>query len=306
MALPAQNTRLLRISTAAGPDAVTAVAMAGHEAMSSLFRFEVEVLAANALRGAQLLGQPAIATITRGPEEAVHFHGIVQEIDFGGHQNDSDGAELFRYTLTLVPRMWLLAQNEDCRIFQDRSVPEIIEEVLATHRVDDFRLYLQRSYRKRVYCVQYRESAFAFLSRLMEEEGIFYRFEHSAEKHELVISDGATSPPQATPATLRYLLGDAAGAEDTAEAWTESETLQPGKIASVDFNPDRPLASLAVEATIRDAPAGASDIEVFQYPGRYPERDDGETLARMRAEHHEAHQRLGAARSNAPGLRAGY
>ncbi|MBX9595366.1 MAG: type VI secretion system tip protein VgrG [Roseomonas sp.] len=306
MTLPAQSTRLLRIVTAAGEGAVTAVALGGQEAVSALFRFEVEVVSPTSLSGDTLLGQPAVATVTREAGEAAHFHGIVQEIDFTGHQADGSGQELYRYTLTLVPRLWLLAQGRDCRIFQNRSVPDIIEEVLASHQFADYRLDLQRQYRRRDYCVQYRESSFAFLSRLMEEEGIFYYFVHGAGRHTVVFADGATTPPEATPATLRYLMADVAGAEDSIEDWTESVSLQPAAIATTDFNQEKPLSPLGVQTSIRGAPPGATDIEVFQYPGRYPERDDGETLARLQAEHFEANRRIAAGRSNAPGLRAGH
>jgi type VI secretion system secreted protein VgrG len=285
---------------------MAAVALAGQEALSALFRFEVEVLCPASLNGDTLLGQPAVATVTREASEAAHFHGIVQQIDFIGHQADGSGQELYRYTLTLVPRLWLLAQGQDFRIFQNRSVPEIIEEVLGSHQVSDYRLDLQRQYRRRDYCVQYCESSFAFLSRLMEEEGILYYFVHGASRHEVVFADGATTPPEASPAMLRYLMADIARAEDSIEEWTETVSLLPGAIAVTDFNQEKPLAPLGVQTSIRGAPPGATDIEVFQYPGRYPERDDGETLARLQAEHFEANRRVAVGRSNAPGLRAGH
>jgi type VI secretion system secreted protein VgrG len=305
MSLPLQSTRLIRIVTPAGAEAMTPVSLVAREGVSRPFHVDVEVIAARALSAEALLGQPAVATITRDAGEATHFHGIVQEIDFVGQQTGASGTEFLRYTLTLVPHFAMLAHGMDFRIFQRSTVPEIIEEVLRGHRVTDYRLDLQRSYRRRDYCVQYRESSFAFLSRLMEEEGIFYAFAHEAARHVLVMADGADSLPPAEPATLRYLGADAASAEDSVEGWTESVALQAGRVSATDFNADQPVTPLGVETAVPGAPPGAADIELFEYPGRYPDRGSGESRARLLAERRQAGRVSAAARSNAPGLRAG-
>src|SRR5690606_5191972 len=112
----------------------------------------------------------------------------VVEADWIGMHNG-----LFAYRLVLRPWLWLLSRTEDCRIFSSKSVPDIIREVFEDAGFSDFRMALSESYDRVEYCVQYRESDFAFVSRLMEEEGMYYFFEHSEDRHMLVLADAKSS-----------------------------------------------------------------------------------------------------------------
>src|SRR5262249_600253 len=141
------------------------------------------------LKPLDLVGQPvtwAVQVPDRGPR---YFNGVVSRFSAGGR-----GDRGFRaYRAEVVPWLWFLTQTADCRIFQNQTVPEIVEALFAEYRFQDYKPSLRRSYGKWDYCVQYRETAFAFVSRLLEHEGIFYFFLHENGKHTLVLGDSPTA-----------------------------------------------------------------------------------------------------------------
>jgi type VI secretion system secreted protein VgrG len=117
----------------------------------------------------QLLGQPVDVQIALRDGQVRHICGYVSRFGMGRHQG-----RYYGYRAEVVPWLWFLTRTADCRIFQELSVPEIVEKVFADHAsIASYELKLSGSYRKRDYCVQYRETDFNFVSRLMEEEGIY-------------------------------------------------------------------------------------------------------------------------------------
>jgi len=150
------------------------------------------------------------------------------------------------YKATVSPWLWFLKRTNDCRIFQEKSVVDIIQSVFEDNEQTNFELRLSNSYRKREYTVQYRESDFDFVSRLMEEEGIYYFFSHERDSHKLIICDSYAShemipayegipyyPPDAT--TIRH--------EDIINKWAHKRSVLSGSVAINDMiskNPERP------------------------------------------------------------------
>lgn len=219
-----------------------------------------------------------------------YFHGIVAEIQMAGR-----GRTLVRYRVRVVPRLWLLSRRRDSRIFQAMSTPDVLKEVFAGAGIsgDGLDLRLNRSYQPRDYCVQYRETDLAFVSRLMEEEGITYFFAHSAGGHKLVLSDDAIAHEELDPPTLRFLpSGMSGGAGQHIESLALARTIQPGKATLRDFNFKGPSESLEVSveydgtgASIDEIPGdNNTDLEFYDFPGEYVDKSLGSELARLRLE----------------------
>jgi type VI secretion system secreted protein VgrG len=175
----------------------------------------------------------------------------------------------------------MLTLTADCRIWQAQSVPQILEALFGELGFTDFRSALTGTYTARDYCVQYRETAFAFVSRLMEEEGIFYFFEHAEGKHTLVLADDADAHA-ACPglAAARYRqTATSAEYEDVVTRCTLERQVTTGKVALDDYSFETPATDLVVTV---EGSGGA--LRVYDYPGGFAQTSDGERLAKLRIE----------------------
>src|SRR5258706_4747535 len=146
------------------------------------------------LKPEDLLGKPVTVKVQLRDDAKRFFHGYVTRFGIGVHRG-----RYFAYHATVSPWLWFLTRTADCRIFQDLSVPDIVKKVFEDHGVANFEFNLFRRYRKWVYCVQYRESDYNFVARLMEHEGIYWYFEHGDGRHKLVLVD-SQSAHDAAPA----------------------------------------------------------------------------------------------------------
>jgi type VI secretion system secreted protein VgrG len=206
----------------------------------------------------RLVGRPVTVTLL-----GRHFNGIVSRIGQGAR--DATGT---RFHAEVVPQLWLLTRTAGSRVFQQLAVPEILRRVLGDAQVPSS-FELERSYPARDYCVQYRESAFAFVSRLMEEEGIFYFFRHDAGGHTLVLGDGAGAYGDA--GAFRF---DRSGGsvQPRVLAWEKAQELRTGKVTVRDF--DFELPESPIESSFAVA-GGRAGLEQYDFPGYYAQRFDG-------------------------------
>jgi type VI secretion system secreted protein VgrG len=179
----------------------------------------------------------------------------------------------------LVPQLWLLTKAQQSRIFQQLSVPEVLRRVLGDLNVN---FELQGNYEPRTYCVQYRETDFNFASRLMEEEGIYYFFTHTADGHQLVIAD----TPQSHPDLGTVLFDRTAKQGSTVSEWGKTQSLTSGKVTLWDHSFELPHNHLEADAAIQESVAagqvthqlhvgGNDGLELYDYPGGYAKRFDG-------------------------------
>ena len=171
--------------------------------------------------------------------------------DFNGHVvRFSQGpmyGRYYRYNALVRPWLWFLTRTADCRIFQEMTAPDIIKKVFADHGMADYTLELVGSFRVRVYCVQYRETDFNFVSRLMEEEGIYYYVRHSEGHNKLVLTNAASTHATAPGcATLPFIApGKLARADiDHVSAWDFGREVQPGVFVHDDYDFERPKVEL--------------------------------------------------------------
>src|SRR5689334_14234510 len=256
-----QKNRLLAIGTELGEDTLLLAEVSIRETLGRMFQIEAQLLSTDtAINFDQIVGTNATVRLELPSGSTRHFNGYISRFS----QGESQG-KYARYRATLVPWMWFLTRTSDCRIFQKKTVPDILEDVFKAHGFKDYQLKLNDTYKPWEYCVQYRETDFQFVSRLMEHEGIYYFFEHVDGKHTLMLADGAAShAPYAGYEELIYRPPTRHQQEmgETVSDWTIEREVQPGAYAVGDFNFKTTVAPIIGSATVSRAHPGAS-FEMF-------------------------------------------
>ncbi len=298
-----QAERAVEIFTPLGDDVLLFHRMTATEALGRLFRFDLDLLSKDPnIKFEDLLGQNVTVRLELPQDKTRYFNGFVSRFSLSGSLGD-----LSAYTVTVHPWLWFLTRTADCRIFQEMTVPDIIKQVFRDHGFTDFEEALSGTYRTWTYCVQYRETDFNFVSRLMEQEGIYYYFKHEKNKHQLVLSDSVSShEPFPGYEKIPFFPPDEhlRREEHHIHEWTVSQEVQPGIYALNDYDFERPKANLQVKSSIQRGHARAK-MEIFDYPGEYTQTGDGETYVRARIEELQAEHEQVQGQSNARGLCVG-
>ena len=295
-----QAKRAVEIFTPLGDDVLLFHRMTATEALGRLFQFELDLLSKDPnIKFEDLLGQNVAVRLELPDNKTRYFNGFVGRFSLTGSMGD-----LTSYSVTVHPWLWFLTRTADCRIFQEMTVPDIIKQVFRGHGFTDFEEALSGTYRKWLYCVQYRETDFNFVSRLMEQEGIYYYFKHESNKHQLVLSDSVSShEPFPGCEKLPFFPPDEhlRREEYHIHEWTVSQEVQPGVYALNDFDFERPKANLQVKSSIQRAHARAG-MEIFDYPGEYTQTTEGDAYVRARIEELQAEYEQAQGQANARGL----
>ncbi len=294
-----QIERPFRIKTTLGDDALLLDSFTGDERVSTPYRFVVQLLSENPnidMKG--LLTKPAVLSIKLDDETERHIHGLFNR--FALLEYGADG--MAAYQAELVPWLWFLTMYSNCRIFQNKSVPDIVEQIFKDRGFTDYQLKLQGTYQPREYCVQYRETDFNFVSRLMEDEGIFYFFEQTVDKHTLVLADDKAafkSCPHKAKARYSPSLGGRLD-EDTVFTVEQENRVNTGTTSLTDYDFEKPSTSLY--ATL----SSSEPAEYYDYPGKYSTKSDGDRYAKIRLEEREVDLVTVRGKSNCMGLECGY
>jgi len=283
------------------------LSMSASEGLSRPFEFQVEILCDKPnVALADCLGKSMTVAVSLPDGSQRYFNGLVARFAHSGRRT----RQYFHYQATLRPWFWFLSRTQDCKIFQDKTVVQIIEEVLADH--GSLARYskngLTASYTNWVYCVQYRESDMNFVSRLMEQEGIYYYFEHTASGHELVLCDAISAHSAVAGWDKLPYRANWAGGTDLDGAvrnWSVGMQVLPMKVVLGDFDFERPARSLSQTHTVSRTHA-LSGGEIFDYPGEYQVDGDGTAYARIRAQELQAGYRVASAQTDARGLSCGH
>lgn len=278
-----QSNRQIQIKTPLGPDELLILRMTAREELGRLFEFTVDLLSDNeAIVHEDLLGKQMTVEMDMMEGSKRYFNGFVSQFSQVGHI-----AYFAHYRATLRPWLWFLTRTSDCRIFQNKKVPDIIKEVFRDNGFTEFEDKLSSSYRDWEYCVQYRETDFNFVSRLMEQEGIYYYFAHVDGMHTLVLCDSYSShSPLEAYSDIPYVPPSEQGStrwKDYIHAWKFTKSVQPGSFAHTDYNFTKPKSDLLTNAPLPRSHSHA-DYEIFDYPGEYEESSDGDSYARQRIE----------------------
>jgi len=276
-----QANRQMAVTTPLGEDVLLLTGLKGHEAISQLFHFQIDLLAEreSEVPFDKLIGQNVTVELRLASGEKRHINGIIKRLTQGGQD------DLFvRFRAELVPALWLLTKKIQSRIFQHLSVPDILHEVFVGMGVS---YKLNGAYHPRDYCVQYSESDFDFASRIMEEEGIYYFFQHGADSHQMIVTDVAQQhPPIPGQSTLIYEEVSGGVQEMRVTSWEKSQELCSGEYTLRDYCFELPgnhleakekiLDSVAIGKVTHKLQVGENDkLEIYEYPGGYARRFDG-------------------------------
>lgn len=306
--------RQTRMAIDLGDDRVELERFHGEEAMSTLFTYAIEIRSPLEIDMEPHMGKPAAISVTEDGVLQRRFHGLVVSSEFV-----SQSAAGCQYRLILRPWAYWLAQNRNMAIFQEMTAVDIIRKVFADAGATDVEYQLSETYLKRVYCVQYQESDFAFVSRLMEEEGIFYFFRHDADRHVMVIGDKSTTLASGQPdkltfsATGRQVSGTTASQREQLFQWRERvSSTGEAKVSFADF--DFSDKKLRIGASASEPGKHPQDVgEIYHYPGGFQrdlfthaeEEKIGKTKTRVRLEERRAERRVFTGLTGMSGLAAG-
>ncbi len=268
-----QANRRLRITTPLGDDALLVTNIQGTEGVSTLFGFDVELVGRDdAVDFDAIVGKNVTLSILMRDGDR-YVNGFVSRFAQGGtvHSHAS-------YRAQVVPWLWFLTRTSDCRIFQQKTVPDIVKQIFGEYGFSDFKLQLRGTYPEWDYCVQYRETDYNFVARLLEEEGIFYFFQHEDGKHTLVLADD-TSAYDPCPGTsdLRFIHDMTIGDEEDMVTWfTKEQEVRASRYSSTDYNFETPSLDLMSKAKGKDP----RPYEHYDYPGA-----GGSPIKRDRLDH---------------------
>jgi len=275
-----QTNRMMQLTTPLGPDFLLIDKMKVKEAISELFTIKVEVLheekpgwkAPEPIDYKKILGQNVSINIFQADDEIGRsFSGMVSEFTYGWRSD-----RFSHYWMKIVPNIWIFTQNKQSRIFQQKTVKSIITDVFEGY--ENYIVWeTEYDYKPRNYCVQYRETDFDFASRLMEEEGIYYYFEHKDDSHKMVISDRKQFNRDC-PGSPELQFVDIETMHYTAlmvRKWETDLRIGPGQFMFRDHNLQQPLKKLETASTSNFIVGDNSSWEIYDYPGGYARKFDG-------------------------------
>ncbi|CCJ91493.1 type VI secretion system tip protein VgrG [Cronobacter turicensis] len=285
---------LNRISVQLPVDGLLFWKLSGHEALSQNFALSLVVLSTDArIDRGTLLGQPVTITIpTKDLLKPRYFNGKITGIAVSAVE--LSGSRYAAYTLSVESDLWPMQRDRNLRIFQEQTVPQIIKTLFAEYHVNVTDALVD-NYRSWDYCVQYQESSFDFISRLMELEGISYYFKHEKDRHTLVLVDTAEHyQPTEGYEIIPYqhtFSGGSTMTEGIAQ-WAIGEVVTPGLYSLDDYDFRKPNAWLH-QARQNPASPQPGKIDVYEWPGRFVEHSHGEAYARIRQQRWQVeHQRI--------------
>jgi len=293
----------MAITTPLGADVLLFHAMHIREELGRLGEWQVDLLSARGdINLDEILGKNVTVNLAMQEDGIRHFNGYVTRFAQGGMYG-----RYHRYVAEVRPWLWFLTRTADCRIFQEMTVPDILKAVFAEEPTNDFKLELTNSYRKWTYCVQYRETDFNFVSRLMEHEGIYYYVRHTDGHNTLVLTDSTSKhAPAAGYEKVKFIAPDKLARPELehVSSWEFSREIQPGVYVHTDYDLERPSTKLKTEKTLPRT-YQPSTYEVFDYPGFYVQKPNGESYASVRIDEYGSQFEAAHATTNARGLCVG-
>jgi type VI secretion system secreted protein VgrG len=277
-----QDERIGKLTTPLGDNVLALSRFDGGEHLSEPFEFRIEAISEQEnvdFSGA--LGKNATVKLKTADGKDRYFDGVLVEARWAGARGD-----LFVYQLVLRPWLWLLSLTSDCRIFPKKSPKDIVKQVFSDRGFSDFRDELKSSYPTLEYCVQYRETDLDFVSRLMEQYGMYYFFEYSDGKHTLVLADmKASHKPVPDLQNVSFVSVAEAGRRELQhlEVWSRGRSVESGVFKLNDYDYNKPPKNLLANS---EKPGGYAhdSMEMYDYIGEYSELDIGNKLAQVKAE----------------------
>ena len=296
------DERVALVTSAFKPDDVRVQSMEGAEELGRPFKFTVELLSKkHDLKLDDQLGKELTVSIELPDNKKRHFSGLVSQIAYAGVR-----FEQHRYVAEVRPWIWFLGFSSDNRIFQEKAVPEILTEVFQEHG-QSCKKNLSGKYEKREYCVQYGETDLNFASRLMEEEGLYYFFEHSKGKHEMILADAPGAHKEFPGyAKIPFFPPDPSNRreEDHIDFWEMKHQVETQVAVVESYNYETPKSDLLNKTTLKKQ-HGESGHELYEYGKLSPTAGDTQKASKVRAEEQQAAYQIASGGGNVMGISAG-
>jgi len=272
-----------------------ALSMTGHERLGQMYEYFVELAqvdeeSLNPLAKpkkpalAKLIGTDATLTLKLAGDEKRYFHGYITSATRGERHG-----RYTRYSISLRPGIWFMTQAKNSRVFQEKSVKDVITEVLKDYKIEpDWKLEDASVYEKLDYCVQYNETDFDFMHRLLEEVGIYYFFQHEKTSHTIVFIDSMTQH-ESHPAKATLKWGPAMTSEPTIMGWHVQKEVRTAKTMLTDYDFLDPETDIEGTDEAKEPPEMLGKMEWFEHPARVvqngvkPEKQDAKTAVKQRA-----------------------
>ncbi|MCA9062711.1 MAG: type VI secretion system tip protein VgrG [Planctomycetaceae bacterium] len=305
MAILTQDDRPIAVETILGKDKLLLMGFTGEERLSGLFSFDLRMLSEDdGIKSRDMVGTKISFHVRHQDGEPRWFNGIVNSFTYSGK---GDRAHLYR--AHVVPQFWLLTRGSDCRVHESeekQTAGDIIQAMLKKLGITQFEWKATRGLRKRAYCVQYRESHFDFISRLLEEEGIYYYFVHAQGSHTIVFADTPEGTFQLKDREARLSANVAVrDSSDNLGEWSHEFDFTTGKFTTADYDFETPSKSLKSEKKSVISVEGNSGLEFYDFPGAFDSKFDGAEPTRLRIEEeecsHESATGTSECRSFSPG-----
>ncbi len=303
MASYTQDDQPLAIETPLGKDTLLLESFEGDEQLSGLFSFRLVCLSVDEqIDDSQLVGKQVSFRANRGDGAARWFTGHVARFSWLGRDD-----VLTRWSLEVVPGLWFASLTSDCKIFQNAAVPDVVSQVIGDFSQVTLSKKVSGSHSPWEYCVQFRETDFAFVSRLLQFEGMLYFFEHAQGALTTVLADANSAFTDCGDAQVSSVQAFSSPDEPGQLIdWRHDYSYCPGKFAQTDYNFEQPTTSLLVSTSGKTSYSGASSAELFEYPGEYQKKSDGESIASYRIEAAEVSASVASGTSSCRTFSPGY
>ncbi len=295
----------MEITTPLGEDVLLFHRMTAREELGRLSEFQIDLLSSrNDIDLDKILAKNVTVKLALPEVKARYFNGYVTRFS----QTGTHG-RYHLYQAIVRPWLWFLTRTSDCRIFQNMTIPDIIQQVFDDHaQLSDVKKELTSTYREYEYCVQYRETDFNFVSRLMEQEGIYYYFKHEEGRHIMVLADSyAAHAPFEGYEEIPFVTHEDSSDfdEECISEWDFAREIQPCRYMIDDYDFKKPSVELQVKNKIvREH--DLADYEIYDYPGEYVAAAEGDEYVRARIEELQAQFELANGNTTARGLSSGY
>lgn len=279
-----QNRQSILLETSLGENTLIPYLFEGQEVISNIFTYRIECFSQELdIQEDGLVGKNITIQLNKDENNIRFFNGIVKNlskknISFRGTRN---------YEIQVVPWLWFLTLSQDCKVFQNKSTIEIIQEVFKDHNQYDYDLsLLTKEYLKREYCIQYNETAFNFVNRLLEEEGIFYYFLSQKNKHTLYLVDTIARTKKNLTQDIEFSQGITG--KVCIKDWVHNFTLSSGKFSQTDYDFTKPKVDLLSSSVSNSPFMDTKNIHFFEFPGNFIDRSQGQSTSKLRIEEKES------------------
>lgn len=255
--------------------------MTGYEELSRLSRYNLSVLSPKEIQAKSVLGKPILIKINLSGQPERLIHAYITAF----RRSASDGTHTsVRYHLEAYCWLWFLTRSSDCRVFQKKRVIDIFKEIINEPQYQGFLIEdkTKSSNTMWEYAVQYRETDFNFICRLLEQEGIYFYFEHHKSGHKMVLCDDSSASPNKEQ--LSYLANPNLPAHKIITAWSTEKTIQPSQYVLADYNPLEKAQQFWAVHHAGKYEIERPDSEIYDYPGEFDSQKEGQQYAKIRAE----------------------